>query len=141
LDTQGKHLLVEFWGCNPSALDDITYLETQLRRAAKEACTTIVGVCLHQFSPTGVSGVVVIQESHLSIHTWPEVGYAAVDCYTCGEGDPWKAYLVLRGALQSTRVETIQIERGLGLSVPCKIQQHTWSVPQHAICTEVLSTS
>lgn len=108
MDTRGQHLLVEFWECDPLSLNNPEYLEFQLKKAAKEANTT-------------VSGVVVIQESHLSIHTWPEVGYAAVDFYTCGEGDPWKAHSVLKNALISRRVETLLIGRGLGPDTSCKI--------------------
>jgi len=121
LDTRGQHLLVEFWGCNPRSLNDKDYLESKLRQAAEAANTTVVGVFLHQFTPEGVSGVVVIQESHLSIHTWPETGYAAVDFYTCGEGNPWKAFEVLKESLSSGCVETVLVERGLGPEVTCKV--------------------
>lgn len=124
MDTRGKHLIVEFWGCDSNLLNNKDYLESQLRKAAESANTTIVEIFLHQFTPTGVSGVVVIQESHLSIHTWPESGYAAVDFYTCGEGDPWKAFSVLKESLSSIKTEVIVIDRGIGPEIPCVLNRN-----------------
>ena len=95
MDTLGRHLLVEYWGCVRDVLDDRFLLEASLQRAAIASNATIVSVVFHQFNPHGVSGVVVVEESHLSIHTWPEQGYAAVDFYTCGEADPMNAHAVL----------------------------------------------
>ena len=139
MDTMGLHLLVEFWGCSRGTLDNPAYLEKELKRAAEKANTTIIGVCLHQFSPEGVSGVVVIQESHLSIHTWPEHGYAAVDFYTCGQGEPAQAYYVLREALSSQRAEIITVRRGLGQNIPCEVTQDTWSFDRHAYANSLPS--
>jgi S-adenosylmethionine decarboxylase proenzyme len=84
-----------------------------MERAAVAAKTTIVGSFFKPFQPQGVSGVVVVQESHLSIHTWPEVGYAAVDFYTCGEGDPMDAHKVLLAGLKAQAFEMMQVDRGL----------------------------
>ena len=81
----GRHLLLELNGCNPKFLNDIKSVEEILVAAAKIAKATVVGAHFHQFSPFGISGVVVIAESHLSIHTWPEHNYAAVDIFTCGK--------------------------------------------------------
>ena len=89
----GNHILVEFHGCSAEILNDVPHIETSMNAAAKEAGATIISSVFHHFSPFGVSGVVVIQESHLAIHTWPEYRYAAVDLFTCGtEVDPWVAY-------------------------------------------------
>ncbi len=81
----GKHLLAEFIGCKGMDLDSVQRIKEQMECAALEAGATIVQSVFHHFSPYGVSGVVVISESHLAIHTWPEYGYAAVDVFTCGE--------------------------------------------------------
>ena len=81
----GKHILIEFWKCEKSVLDDIGAVENLMLEAAKKAKVTIVEKCFHKFSPYGVSGVVVIAESHLAIHTWPEYNYAAVDFFTCNK--------------------------------------------------------
>jgi S-adenosylmethionine decarboxylase len=84
LDALGRHLLLELRECNIAVLDDLKYLENALVSAAREAGATVIDKSFHQFAPQGVSGVVLIAESHLSLHTWPEHAYAAVDIFTCG---------------------------------------------------------
>ena len=84
MDALGRHLLLELRECNIAVLDDLEYLENALVSAAKEAGATVIDESFHQFAPQGVSGVVLIAESHLSLHTWPEHAYAAVDIFTCG---------------------------------------------------------
>ena len=79
----GRHMLVELKDCNPALLDNVQKIQEIFVNAAKKAKATIVKDVFHRFSPYGVSGVVVIAESHLSIHTWPEYHYAAVDVFTC----------------------------------------------------------
>jgi len=81
----GTHLLVELRECNPEILKSLDKVKSIMVSAAKEAQATIVDVSFHEFNPFGVSGVVVIAESHLTIHTWPEYDYAAVDIFTCGD--------------------------------------------------------
>jgi S-adenosylmethionine decarboxylase len=81
----GTHLLVELKDCNPEILKSIGKVRNAMVSAAREASATIVDVSFHEFNPFGVSGVIVIAESHLTIHTWPEYGYAAVDIFTCGD--------------------------------------------------------
>ena len=81
----GKHLLVELKDCNPEILKSLDKVRNAMVSAAKKAKATIIDVSFHEFSPFGISGMVVIAESHLSIHTWPEYGYAAVDIFTCGD--------------------------------------------------------
>ena len=112
MDTRGTHLLVEYRGCANDILDDPRRIEEALRRAAIAAGATIVGMVFHQFSPQGVSGVVVVQESHLSIHTWPEEGYAAVDFYTCGDCEPERAHELLVDALGASDWEMMKVARG-----------------------------
>jgi len=99
LNTFGRHLLVEYHGCDTRFLDDFSKLESAMVAAAEAAGATVVAKAFHRFAPQGVSGVVVIEESHLSIHTWPEYGYAAVDFYTCGDCVPERAHELLRSAL------------------------------------------
>jgi S-adenosylmethionine decarboxylase len=84
LDALGRHLLLELRECNEAVLDDLKYLENALVSAAREAGATVLDKSFHHFAPQGVSGVVLIAESHLSLHTWPEHAYAAVDIFTCG---------------------------------------------------------
>jgi len=118
METQSQHLLVELFDCNIEALQNQDLLADLLNRAAKAAKVTIVQSVFHQFSPQGVTGVVIIEESHLSIHTWPEYGYASVDFYTCGEGLPEKAFEVIEAGLGAQRSELLMIDRGLSLSGP-----------------------
>lgn len=88
----GKHYLIEVSGCAPHVLDDMEKIKTIMLEAALKAKAEVKEAVFHRFSPFGVSGVVVISESHVAIHTWPEYSYAAVDIYTCGhEAEPLKA--------------------------------------------------
>jgi S-adenosylmethionine decarboxylase len=112
-DTLGRHLLAEYWGCPAAALDDAPGLRVLLRAAAEAAGARVVAEVFQPFLPQGVSGVLVIEESHLSIHTWPERGYAAVDFYTCGDCRPEQAHAVLTLGLRAARAEFMVIERGL----------------------------
>ncbi|MBN2098379.1 MAG: adenosylmethionine decarboxylase [Dehalococcoidia bacterium] len=84
MDALGRHLLLELRECNEAVLDDLKYLEKALVSAAEESGATVLDKSFHHFAPQGVSGVVLIAESHLSLHTWPEHAYAAVDIFTCG---------------------------------------------------------
>lgn len=110
---RGLHLLAEYRGCDPQRLDDLDGITRALHLAAHAAGTTVLSTHLHRFEPRGVSGVVIIQESHLSIHTWPELGYAAVDFYTCGDGDPARADESLRASLKAAQAETLIVVRGI----------------------------
>lgn len=112
LSTLGNHWLVEYFGCEHAVLDDARHLEEAMRDAAMAAGATVITTAFHRFAPQGVSGVVVIAESHLSIHTWPEHGYAAVDFYTCGACEPARACQHLREALGARRTEVMRVQRG-----------------------------
>ena len=114
LQALGKHLLVELHGCDPEALKSIDLIRETMVSAAKVANATIVGVSFHEFSPFGVSGVVVIAESHLSIHTWPEYRYAAVDIFTCGDllrPEVAADYIALK--LKCKNMSVVEVRRGL----------------------------
>ncbi|MEC7520837.1 MAG: adenosylmethionine decarboxylase [Myxococcota bacterium] len=131
MDTRGRHLLVEYHGCSEAMLDDLEGVEALMNRAAVAANTSVVASVFHPFQPQGVSGVVVIEESHLSIHTWPEYGYAAVDFYTCGQGVPEEAHAVLLEGLEATGAEVMTVDRGLGLpGRGCRIRSHVASSPR-----------
>ena len=109
----GRHILVEMYECDSEVLNDQETIREVMLQAAENADATICGDSFHRFSPHGVSGVVVIAESHLSIHTWPEYGFAALDLFTCGdEVDPWVAFTHLRNAFKAKHSSQIEIRRG-----------------------------
>ncbi|RLA83366.1 MAG: S-adenosylmethionine decarboxylase proenzyme [Deltaproteobacteria bacterium] len=109
----GRHLVVELYDCDPQILNDKERIEEIMTKAAEVSGATIVQKVFHVFNPHGVSGVVVIAESHLAIHTWPEYGYAAVDVFTCGSSvDPWKAYDYIKRELKAGYQSTMEMLRG-----------------------------
>jgi S-adenosylmethionine decarboxylase proenzyme len=109
----GRHILVEFYNCDPVALDDLNLVESYMKNAAVAAGSTIVDSVFRRFAPHGISGVVVIAESHLAIHTWPEYSYAAVDLFTCGEKvDPWVAHDLLLDLFGAGDSEFKELPRG-----------------------------
>jgi S-adenosylmethionine decarboxylase len=110
----GTHLLIELRDCNPEILKSLEKVRKILISAAKEAKATIINNSFHEFNPFGISGVVVIAESHLTIHTWPEYGYAAVDIFTCGDTiQPELAvsYLVKKFACKNPSI--VEMKRGI----------------------------
>ena len=114
MNALGRHLLLELKFCNREMLDDLEYLKTSLIETAQKIGATVLNNVFHQFCPQGVSGVVVIAESHLCIHTWPEYGYAAVDIFTCGNTiDPRDAVELLVDKLDAQEHSFREIERGL----------------------------
>lgn len=109
----GRHIIAEYYDCDKRILDDIDAIEFHMKQAAYETGATIVNSSFHRFLPYGVSGVVIVSESHLTIHTWPEYGYAAVDLFTCGDHvDPWKAFAYLKKIFKSQRVHVVEHLRG-----------------------------
>lgn len=110
----GRHILCEVYGCDPLVLNDAETIETILVDAALKAGAEIREVAFHKFSPQGVSGVVVISESHLAIHTWPELGYAALDVFTCGDRvDPWDACNYITDKFKAQSVKANEVPRGM----------------------------
>ena len=108
----GTHLLIDLWGA--SKLDDIALVEEALRQSAIAGGATILHCHLHHFQPNGgISGVLVLAESHISIHSWPERGYAALDIFMCGECDPYKAIPILKAAFSPDYVTLGENKRGL----------------------------
>jgi spermidine synthase len=113
MNSLGRHILVEFHGCSSEILNDVPRIEASMLKAAKESGATIISSVFHHFSPFGVSGVVVIQESHLAIHTWPEYRYAAVDLFTCGYTvNPWTSYEILKSEFEAHHGSAIELNRG-----------------------------
>jgi len=118
----GRHLIAELAECNRNTLDDLQLLEKYLNESVRRSGATIVRSVFHRYNPQGVSGVVVIAESHISIHTWPEYGYAAVDFFTCGDAvDPYKAYEYLKEKLGSGHSHLSELKRGLPSTTDEKI--------------------
>lgn len=109
-------MLAEFYDCPFEVLNDLKQVERNMVQAALDAGAEVREFVFHKFSPQGVSGVVVISESHLAIHTWPELGYASVDVFTCGDRvDPWDACKILKESFQAGSVEAQEIARGMNV--------------------------
>jgi len=107
----GMHLLIDIWGA--SRLDDPGHIDERLRAAALATGATILHSHFHHFSPNGgVSGVVVLAESHISIHTWPERDFAALDIFVCGDCDPHRAIPVIQAAFEPSRIDLGEQRRG-----------------------------
>ncbi len=107
----GRHLVLEMWGC--ANLDSVEVAEKALREMVDALNVGLLDLKVYPFSPVGVTGMAIVSESHLVIHTWPEYGYAAVDLFTCGaEHAPDEAVPVLRKYYQPERVQVMQITRG-----------------------------
>lgn len=107
----GIHLLAEFW--NGEIIDDVAKIKKILIEAVKKANNTPLECIFHKFEPQGVTGVVLLAESHISIHTWPEVNYIALDIYTCGDkSSPLKALEYLKSEFKPKKFEIKEIKRG-----------------------------
>ena len=114
MNALGKHLLLELKDCDREVLDNVSFLRDALLAAASECGATIMGESFRQFTPQGVSGVVIIAESHLFIHTWPEHGYAAADIFTCGDSvQPEKAVETILSKLGSQNHSIVEMRRGI----------------------------
>jgi S-adenosylmethionine decarboxylase len=109
----GVHLIVDLY--DAERLDDVDHIEAALRRAVAAAGATLLHIHLHHFEPNGgVSGVAVLAESHISIHSWPEANYAALDIFMCGKADPDQCVPVLREAFKPKRLAVSELLRGQG---------------------------
>ena len=122
MNALGRHLLLELFDCDLEAINNLEAVKQTLVEAARRAQATIVDVVFHEFNPFGISGVVVIAESHLSIHTWPEYRYAAVDIFSCGDTlqpDVAASYLVEQFGAERTSV--VDVQRGMFLHATAPI--------------------
>ena len=110
----GTHLIAELIGCDQEALNDEEFLREKLREAAQIAGATVLSVHSHKFTPAGVTAFALLAESHISVHTWPELGYAAVDAFTCGQS--MRTELAIESvarALDSKNTKIVTVKRGL----------------------------
>jgi len=113
--TFGRHVAVDTWGVNFELLNDAEWLQAQMIEAAEASGATVLSVQSKQFEPQGATVLVLLSESHLSIHTYPEKGFAAIDCYTCGETvDPQTAIDYLVTMLKPEHVHAKKLIRGIG---------------------------
>jgi S-adenosylmethionine decarboxylase len=111
--TLGKHIIADFWGVNASLLDDILFMESLTRIAAKKCGATIISTSSHKFQPHGCTVLILLSESHISAHCYPEFGYASLDIYTCGnKADPQIAINFLRDALEPKFIKQHVLTRG-----------------------------
>ncbi|HWO75514.1 MAG TPA: adenosylmethionine decarboxylase [Bacillus sp. (in: firmicutes)] len=120
METMGRHVISELWGCDFEKLNDVVQIEKIFVDAALKSGAEVREVAFHKFAPQGVSGVVIISESHLTIHSFPEHGYASIDVYTCGDLDPNIAADYIAESLGAQTRETIELPRGMG---PVQVKQ------------------
>lgn len=111
VECAGIHLIIDLWGA--SRLDDLALMERTLREAVRECGATLLHIHLHHFTPNGgISGVAVLAESHISVHTWPERDYGAFDVFMCGDAEPVRSVAVLERAFAPARVDVHEHLRG-----------------------------
>lgn len=109
----GRHIIAEFFQADFDALNDAPKLEKAMEEAAVAAGASVLSSHKHFFEPHGVSAVIIIQESNLCIHTWPEFGYAAADFFTCGDTvNPWKSFEYLKNFLKAAKFNCMELQRG-----------------------------
>lgn len=113
MNTLGKHLILEMWGCCKDKIDNVDVVKDILVKATEVTRATLVDVVCHRFSPYGVTGVAILAESHVSVHTWPEYGYAAVDIFICGNTiNPQNAASFITQAFLAKETSILEIKRG-----------------------------
>ncbi len=119
MEKMGTHLVVDAWQAPAELLNNPEKIREALIEAIAAGKATLIDLCVHQFSPQGVTATATLAESHIAIHTWPEHGYFAADLFFCGAGKPEVAMKVLQTALQAQKVEMRQLERGF---IPSKLE-------------------
>ena len=120
MSTLGKHIILEMWGCCKDTIDNVEVVKEILVKAAESVKATLVDVVCHRFSPYGVTGVAILAESHIAVHTWPEHGYAAADIFICGSAiNPRNAASYMAEAFYAKRnfIPGTQ-KRGFGIKNP-----------------------
>lgn len=111
IEFAGTHLIIDLWGA--SRLDDLELMECAMRDAVETCGATLLHIHLHHFTPNGgISGVAVLAESHISVHTWPERNFAAFDVFMCGDAQPEKAIAVLENVFKPERCDVKDLRRG-----------------------------
>lgn len=117
----GNHLIIELYECHRDVINDAQMVEEKLKEAVRVSGANMVQSVIHEFNPHGISGVVVIEESHFSVHTWPEYGYCALDIFTCGdEIDYHSALQYLKTEFQAQSMSVTELKRGM-LDLPVKL--------------------
>ena len=124
---EGKHIIIDGFECDSLHLNNIAFLESLCKKAALDAGMEILYSYFHQFQPQGVTGVLVLSTSHLSIHTWPEERYASLDFYTCGDSDLTAPVNLLLKELSAQKAMVYSIDRGV-------------TQPQLIYCNEITTT-
>jgi S-adenosylmethionine decarboxylase len=112
MNKMGTHLVIDAWQAPGELLNDPEKIRRALIEAISAGEATLIDLCVHQFSPHGVTATATLAESHIAIHTWPEYGYFAADFFFCGSGKPELAMQVLQEALQAKEFKTQQFDRG-----------------------------
>lgn len=130
MDHLGQHLLAEFYKCTNETLDDENLISDIMTKAVEISKATIIRPFFHKFSPQGVSGIIVIAESHLAIHTWPEHNYAAVDLFSCGDFDFTGALKYIKDKLNAGDYSIISIKRGANLNSSATAPAETFESKQ-----------
>jgi S-adenosylmethionine decarboxylase len=118
----GVHLIVDAWQAPAALLNDPEQIRSALLEGIAAGEATLIDLCVHQFSPHGVTATATLAESHIAIHTWPEYGYFAADLFFCGSGKPEKALELLRTALQAKEIKVREFERGFPQSVEATLE-------------------
>lgn len=130
----GKHVILELYDCNKEFIDSETLVHEVLLEAARIANATVISSTFHQFSPQGVSGMIIIEESHFSIHTWPEYGYAAIDMFTCGDIlDNMSAVDYVKSKFEAKSIYMADMRRGI-LDGDANLKLHEI---QHKVTSEI----
>lgn len=109
----GTHLVVEAWQTPKNVLNDAETIRAALVEAVAAGGATLLNLCVHQFSPHGITATATLSESHIAIHTWPEYGYFAADLFFCGKGNPHQAMKVLQNILGAKQITMQELDRGL----------------------------
>jgi len=122
----GSHLIAELFDCNAQSISKAKNVEKILLKAAELARTTVVKHFFHEFSPYGVSGVLIIAESHFTVHTWPEFAYAAVDIFTCGDIDYQPAIDYIKEQFQAGKCSVFHFTRGIIPDIDLKKEMFKW---------------
>jgi len=129
------HCILELYGCPTDLLNDLSFVRGAVQEASQQGLSTLLDMSSHQFHPQGVTVVGLLAESHISIHTWPECGYAAVDVFTCGESaDPQRACQFLVERFCARQHQRLTVPRGNGLQPPQPVLMQSVSVEEVDLC-------
>lgn len=131
----GTHLVVDAWQSPGDLLNDPERIRRALLDAIAAGGATLIDLCVHQFSPHGVTATATLAESHIAVHTWPELGYFAADIFFCGSGDPHKAIKLLQDALQAKQVKMTELKRGFDPGMG--IQESTYAEAENPYTTRL----